>query len=533
MRRHSLFVIPFLLITLAASSPYASDNVARAQQGDARGSVTTEPQPRDTELPPTPIGRIARQWLEAINGGGDEAALRQFVEANFSSNALRAQSAADYVKLFLKLRRQSGGLDILRVTPPAGENPLVLIARSRRGNVQARIIMGEDGREPGRLIGLGVSALEPPGARGGWAERPLTEAEMVAEISRQVARRAAEGRFSGVVLVAKDGRVLLHVAHGLADREAKAPNTKNTKFHLASVGKMFTAVAVAQLVKAGKLSYTDTVAKLLPDYPNRQAAEKITVHHLLTHSSGMGTFFESPGYDAQKVHRNATEEIAVYKDEPLFFEPGARWRYSNAGFSLLGAIIERVTGKTYLEYVRANIFGPLGMRDTDTNPPGEDAAGSSVLYTKSPDDPLGLDPYVANRRIRSSHGTGFGDGASTAEDLLKFARALHTGSLLGAELTQTMVTPKINQNDESGRRWGYGITETTVNGETVRGHSGGGRTDVQMLWTSGYTVVVQTNTVPPPATALSGEIINFVTKQSAVRTKSSVPPPAQTRRAAN
>jgi CubicO group peptidase (beta-lactamase class C family) len=518
MRQHASLIISLLIITLAAGNPDAMHNVARARQGGARDTLTTRQQPREAELPTTPLGRMARGWLEAINGGS-EAALKQFVETNFSASALRGQGAADYVRLFLKLRQQSGGLELLRVTPPVGENPMVLTAKTKRGHNFARIMLGEDSREPGKLIGLGVSRVEPPDAQGGWTERPLAEAEMIAEIKKRVERRAADGRFSGVVLVARNGRILLHEAHGSADREADAPNTKSTKFHLASVGKMFTAVAIAQLVKAGKLAYTDTVAKLLPDYPDRQAAEKITVHHLLTHSSGMGTFFDSPGYNAQRVHRNATEEIAVYKDEPLFFAPGARWRYSNAGFSLLGAIIERATGQTYLEYVRANIFRPLGMRDTDTNAPGEEAAGSAVLYTQSPDDPLGLDPYVANRRIRISHGTGFGDGSSTASDLLKFADALHSGRLLGAELTRTMVTPKIDQNDESGRRWGYGIMERIVNGETIRGHSGGGRTDVQTLWTSGYTVIVQTNTVPPPATALSGEIINFMTRQLAARRK--------------
>ena len=477
-------------------------------------------QSADTQLPPTDLGKIAREWLDVINGGS-AAEVKSFVEANFSAGALRSQSAADYVALFLKLQQQSGGLEVVRVTPPSGMMPMALLARSKRGGHYANVILGMDGKEPGKLAGMGVARGEALGSQGqkAWPERPLSEPEMIAEIKRQVELRAAEGRFSGVVLIARDDKVLLRVARGMAERESKTPNRMDTKFHLASVGKMFTAVAVAQLVKAGKLSYTDTVAELLPDYPNRRAAEKITVAHLLTHSAGMGTFFESPGFDPKRLYRTAAEEVAVYGDEPLFFEPGARWRYSNAGYSLLGRIVERVSGMSYLRYVREHIFRPLGMRETDTNAPGEPVRGAATLYRQAALDPLGIEPYVAAHELKTSHANGFGGGYSTAGDLYKFARAVRTGRLMGEELTRTAVTAKINVNERATQRWGYGFVERTVNGETVRGHSGGGRADVAMLWESGYTVVVQTNITNPPADAFSAEIVNFITRQRSLRSK--------------
>lgn len=491
----------------------------RAQEPGRPSTQPSERQSPDAQLPDTALGRIAREWLDVINGGS-EASVKSFIEANFSANALRSTSAADYTTLFLKLQQQSGGLEVVRVTPASGEMPMVMLARTKRGGRYARVMLGMDGREPGKLLGMGVSGGEPPDAQNAWPEGALSEAEMVAEIRRQVERRAAEGRFSGVVLVAKDDKVLLQLARGMADQSSKTANSLDTKFHLASVGKMFTAVAVAQLVKAGKLSYADTVAKLLPDYPNRKAAEKITVHQLLTHSAGMGTFFESPGFDPKRLYRTPAEEVAVYKDEPLFFEPGARWRYSNAGYSLLGLIVERVSGESYLHYVRGHIFKPLGMRDTDTNDPGEVARGASVLYQQSDLDPLGMEPYVADAKVRTSHGRGFGDGFSTAGDLFKFARAVRTGRLLGEEMTRTAVTARIDVTPQATQRWGYGFAEKTVNGETVRGHTGGGRADVEMLWESGYTVVVLTNATPPTAAAFSNEIINFITRQHSLRSKS-------------
>jgi D-alanyl-D-alanine carboxypeptidase len=474
-------------------------------------------QAQNAELPDTALGKIMRQWFQIIEAGKEDE-IKRFVETHFSANALRNQPNA--ARLFRKVQEQSGGLEILRFTPPVGESPMTILAKSRRGEHFVRITAALDRIESEKLAGFGIDKTgNPTKPKLSEINQSLSDAEIISAIKKEVERRADAGDFSGVVLLAKDDRILLEAEHGFADVENKIPNTTRTKFHLASVGKMFTAVAIAQLVKAGKLSYKDTVAKLLPDFPNQEMARKITVHQLLTHTAGMGTFFWSPGYDENRTFRNATEEIPVYKDEKLHFEPGLRWRYSNAGFSLLGAIIERVSGKTYLEYLRENIFKPLRMRDTDTNEPGEIAANAAVLFTQSPDDPLGIEPFVPNQKIRSSHATGFGDGSATALDLFKFARAYRKGKLLGAAVIEEIATGKVSNDDKGTSRYGYGITEKTINGSIVRGHTGGGRTDVQMLWASGYTVIVQTNKVPPPATALSNEIIAFLTKQLEMRNK--------------
>ncbi|MDQ4121248.1 MAG: beta-lactamase family protein [Acidobacteriota bacterium] len=461
------------------------------------------------ELPNDTLGNIMREWLAAIENG-DEAEINRFVENRFSVGAKKNQPNA--AKYFRKLHEQSGGLELIRVTPPAGEFPMSILAKSKRGEHFASITVGRDRNEEGKLAGLGVyKAQNPNTPKLSATTKILSEAEMIAEIKAEVERRAAAGDFSGVVLVAKDDKILLHKAYGLADVENKVPNKLETKFHLASVGKMFTAVSIAQLVKAGKLSYEDTVGRILPDFPNPEF-KKITIHQLLTHTAGMGTFFESPGIVPGKAYRNATEEIAVYKDEKLYFEPGARWRYSNAGFSLLGAIIEKVSGKTYIEYVRENVFKPLNMEDKAKNP-----GDISVLYNQSDEDPLGVQAYPPVKGIIDSVGTGFGGGYLDTGDLFKFARAYRTGKLLGAETIEKIAKGKISENAKGDACWGYGIKERDINGELVRGHSGGGRTDVQMLWNSGHTVIVQTNKVPLPATALSGEIIMFITKQNQMK----------------
>jgi D-alanyl-D-alanine carboxypeptidase len=464
---------------------------------------------RSVELPATPLGDIVREWVEVINGGG-EAAVKSFVENRFSEAAL-AQNAAVYPVLFRNLQRQ-GGIEIVRVTPNTGELPMHLIIKSKTGERFARVTVGLS--KGGKLAGIGIAKTEDPAAPQ-WGAGELSEEETIAEIKRQIAARAKNGDFSGAVLIARGDRILLHEAHGEADREAKTPNTVKTRFHLASVGKMLTSAAIATLVRDGKISYDQTVAELLPDYPNRAVAGKVTVHQLLTHSAGFGTFFESPGFDPQRRYRSATEEIAVYRAEPLFFEPGSKWRYSNAGYSLLGAIIERVSGRTYLEYLREKLLGPLAMRETDTETFDAPALNAAVLYRPGDEDPFGLGAARADRGILRSQATGFGGGFSTTADLFKFARAYRTGKFLGQKLTTRIVTPKVNE--QKGRDWGYGIVETTVNGETVRGHSGGGRANLALLWKSDYTVIVLTNLTPPSAADLSGRIVELITRQQARR----------------
>lgn len=473
-----------------------------------------------SDLPDTTLGRIMRQWFAVIQSGNEDE-IKSFVEGNFSSNAFRRQqSAAAHVALFRKLHEQSGGLDIVRVLPGGGDQPISIIARSRRDQHYALVRAGLDSNEKGKLAGLGVDkAADPDAPKLSDVSRPLSKAEMIAAIRSDLNKRAASGDFSGVVLLARGDDILLHQAYGYADREAKIPNTVRTKFHLASVGKMFTAVAIAQLVRDGKLSFDDTIVKVLPDYPNKEVAGKVTIHQLLTHSGGFGTFFESPGFVRGKTYRNSTEEIAVYQDEKLFSTPGTRWRYSNAGYSLLGAIVERLSGKTYLDYVRENIFAPLGMRDTYTNSDRKSARKLSVFYTQSQLDPLGLEPYVADRALGLVQPTGFGGGFSTASDMLKFLRAFRKGKLLGAEMTQKMAEGKFNLDDKGARRWAYGMSDFVVNGENVRGHQGGSRSDVQMLWQSGYTVIVLQNAIPPPVNAVSNDIAAFITSQNTLRGK--------------
>ncbi len=474
--------------------------------------------PKAPEFPPTPLGVLAKEWFAVVERGSQEN-ISKFVQANFSAEGRKGNAVGDSVATMMKLHQQSGGLEVLSITPPVGVFGMTMICKSRIGDHYARIAIGEDAKEPGKIIGFGIWKIERPGAESQikWPARKLTQGEMIREIGRQVARRANEGKFSGVVLIAKGDEILLHTAYGMAARSFMVPNNLHTKFNIASVGKMFTATAIAQLVENGKISYEDKLIKHLPDFPNKDAAAKITVHQLLTHTAGLGTLFTSPNYDRYKRYRSSWDQVSAFADEALFFEPGTKWRYSNAGYVTLGAIIERVTGTKYVDYVREKVLRPLGMTATDSYANDEVVPNLSVLYIQSPEDVLGIEPYVADHTLAGYRGNAEGGGYSTALDLFKFARSYRNNKLLGAAAQQMLTDVKVDEDGTGKNFWGYGVRQVLVNGQSVRGHSGGGRTHLQMVWDTDYTVIVQTNVVPPSVTVLSNQIVDFITKQVSMK----------------
>src|SRR5262245_41247889 len=177
------------------------------------------------------------------------------------------------------------------------------------------------------------------------ATKKLNDPELAERIDALIKKLVDEDVFSGCALIARDGKPLLRKAYGLASKEFNVLNQPDTKFNVASMGKMFTGVAVAQLAEQGKLAFTDTIRKHLPDFP-RETAERITLHHLLTHTSGMGSYWKDEFHEANHARfRRIQDYFPFFAGDPLQFKPGEKWSYSNAGFMTLGAIIEKVSGQ--------------------------------------------------------------------------------------------------------------------------------------------------------------------------------------------
>jgi CubicO group peptidase (beta-lactamase class C family) len=314
---------------------------------------------------------------------------------------------------------------------------------------------------------------------------PKPDAEVVTAVAAVVDRAVAEDRFSGAVLVARDGKPILSRAWGMADPASQIANRPDTKFNLGSINKIFTKVAIGQLAAAGKLSLDDTIRKHLPNYPS-PVADRITIQQLLDHRSGLGDFF-GPKYLAAPPSslRKLADFLPLFADKPLEFEPGAQQRYSNAGFIVLGLIVERLSGVSYYDYVRDHITRPAGMKDTASYGVDENVPNRAIGQTKrGPTGPL--EKRQANTATLPGRGSSAGGGFSTAPDLLAFSQALLGDKLLPARWTDWVFHDKLD-----------------TNGPRNLGIAGGAPGINALLEINApYTVVVLANFDPPSAEEL-------------------------------
>lgn len=333
------------------------------------------------------------------------------------------------------------------------------------------------------VLGAAAVCVAIAGAvlQGGAAPTAAAPDPVLAAVSSRVDELAA-GDFSGVILVARNGEVLLERAAGLARREPPTPNTPATRFNIGSITKVFTHVMILQLEREGRLALDDTVARHLPDYPDPDIARRVTIRHLLQMSSGLGDFF-GERFEASARDRilSLTDYLTLFAGIPLEFEPGTAKRYSNAGFIVLGLVIERLTAMPYDQALAARVFEPAGMTGSALLLRRELPADASTGYTREGwmaamrggEPPTGeLEP---NTDTLPGRGSSAGGSYATARDLLAFDRALAAGSLC----------------DPSYWR-GHG-------GLGVAGGAPGVNAAIESDWGSGWTVVVLTNLDPPSA----------------------------------
>jgi len=277
------------------------------------------------------------------------------------------------------------------------------------------------------VVATTAAAQQPP------APGPrLTEPQLVAALQAHLDSLAAADRFSGVVVLARGDTRVFERAYGMADREAGARNVLDTRFNLGSINKAFTQIAIRQLAQAGKLALADTLIQHLPDYPNRDVAERVTIAQLLEHTSGIGgNIFAAPAGGSRNDLRRTADFMALFAHEPLQFEPGSRQQYSNAGYVVLGAVIERLSGMSYYDFVRANVFEPAGITSTGSYARDSLPPNSAVGYPRGGPGSEARGPLRRNTETLPGRGSAAGGGYSTAEDLLRFAQAVREGRIQG------------------------------------------------------------------------------------------------------
>ena len=467
------------LISIAVAA-MALDASAQTPVATFHGPVIFTPQ--------TPVIQALARYLQALNSG-DEAKAAAFIAEHFPTSPIPA-------KPFAAFQSQVGGFQIVRIEE---STPTVLTALAREvyGDSYARLRIEIEPKAPYRIVSLSARVTPRPADIAPPAR--LDDAALAQTIKAQLALMGDD--FSGAVLVARRGKPIIEAVQGLADRERKLANTETTRFRVGSMDKMFTAVAVIQLIQAGKLDLKAPLGTYLKDYPNAEFARKVTLHHLLSHTGGAGDIF-GPEYDANReTLRTPADYVRLYGARAPEFEPGSKYEYANYGFMLLGRVVEVVSGQSYYDYVQDHVFAPAGMTGSGFEPETVAVPDRARAYEKSVDDyaPASDLPW---------RGTPAGGGYSTTGDFLRFATALYDGRLLDRAHVQLLTSTKLAADPTMN--YAYGFMNYPGAAPPMVGHSGGApgmSGDLRIIGEGEGVIVVLSNVSPPFLSPRLGKFI--------------------------
>lgn len=403
--------------------------------------------------------RRLRTYLEALQSR-DQQRVIDWARGNLLAGESDAD-AAGFAERALRLYVDWGGFELASITPVRQEGELVAVhalGRAPRPDAWYELQFAVGPAPEYRLGRLFLALSSPP------VELPagiLADQDISTWLHDYVEKLGDTAGFSGGVLVARDDSTLVEAYAGWTNRDAGVRNSPAARFNVGSVGKLFTAVAALRLAEKGILDLDAPLARYLPDYPDRSFAALATVRHLLTHRSGLGDYWDDTyeaAWDTITTHQQLLPHIVRQERE---FEPGERFAYSNSGYALAGLVLEAVTGRSFYDVVREEVFEPAGMRDAGY--PIRQEAGPQVAV-----------PYARDGRHRErqgARGSAAGGAYVTLPDMLAFARALWTGRLVGRSSLALMRDPA--WATARGDRYGLGlfITENAC-GMTEEGHGG-------------------------------------------------------------
>ena len=352
----------------------------------------------------------------------------------------------------------------------------------------ANILQGQTAPPPNAMGG----PRPPEIAEAKAIAQPKNDEELAAAIRKLATELAASGKFSGSILVAANEKILVDNAWGEADRKAKSPNKPETAFDTGSIGKLFTQIAILQLVEAGKLKLDDTIDKCLSDYPNHEVASKVTVRQLLLHSSGIPDFLEkmTPEMNLGSI-RELKDFLPLFAQKPLEFAPGSANRYSNSGYIVLGLIVEKLSAENYYSYVKEKILDPAGM--THSGFFDREHLPSTVARS-----------YEGDRDVTDLHpprGSSAGGLQASAGDLFRLVQTINAAKLINKESIKVLrglipVPPNAPPPADESKLIAYGIS----------GGAPGVSSQVGIDPAGHYTRVILCNGSPPMAMAMGATI---------------------------
>lgn len=320
------------------------------------------------------------------------------------------------------------------------------------------------------------------------AASTITNAELAQYADRLLTETYPADQPGATALIVRNGETVLRKGYGLANLELGVPMQPDMVLEIGSVTKQFTGAAILMLQERGKLSVADEITRYLPDYPTH--GQKITLDHLLTHVSGIPSYTGLPEWSA-RIREDVTVDqlIAIFKDKPLEFAPGEKWSYNNSAYALLGAVIEKVSGKTYEDFIEQEIFAPLGMKRSSYVNLREIVPGRAAGYDKQGDK------YLNTQYLSMSHPYSAGALMSNVDDLALWEQALTNGKLLKKESLDRMFTP-VKLNSGLTTKYGYGWSVWDFEGTQVIEHGGdifGFSSMVTRVPSENLLVVIMTN----------------------------------------
>ena len=442
----------------------------------------------DTSVMPTGVeGERIRSLIATFNSG-DPDQVRRFLEEECTQRFRGMAPMEEHLSVFSGFHRQTGGLEFhgIRTYVPERAGQTVVILKDRNYGGWRAFTLRFDESDARLIDGIRFNNARTP---SNVEEPSFTEAELVRATSEIVQRVCGNDVFSGTVLLAKGDEVLYSHACGEASKRFHVPNNIDTKFNLGSMNKMFTATAIAQLVEKGVLSYDETIGNYVDEsWLPSETTEKITIAHLLSHTSGLGSYFNDTYWNgSRQLYRDVNDFKPLVVGEKLEFEPGERFRYSNTGMLILGVVIESATGGSYFDYIRENVYAPAGMTDSDSYDMDEPVENLAIGYDPDPESKYG---WRNNYFMHVIRGGPAGGGFSTVGDLHGFGRALVSHVLVTQESLDAMWTP----HSDSGYGYGFGISVGPRG--VVVGHSGGFsgiNGNLSIFVDAGYIVAVLSN----------------------------------------
>ncbi len=444
--------------------------------------------PISTTMPDTAAGRIGAAVIARINADSP-AAIERWVPTILSPS-VDAEMRANLAKQLAVAVRDSGGVDFVDARTQGPPGMLVMTIKGRRTGQLAALVLLPDPEQPGKLAMVDMVAVDDPALYAAWPKTGAPQAEIARLARVALDQLAGTADFSGCLTISDGVGTFFDECRGLADRTFGAKVDRQTKFHIGSMNKMFTAVAIAQLVESGRLKWDTTLAEVVPEYPDQAAAAKITVWQLLRHTAGLGDFFVPEFFQNREKFVNPGDYLDLIARQPKVSEPGADWSYSNAGYILLGRIVEKVSGQNYFDYIQRHVFAPAGMTASGFDSQEDITPGLATGYFK---DGAFATSWKANWMTLPFKGSPAGGGYSTNGDLLRFASALRGGKLVKDATVQKMFSDGVPAGPGT---YAAGFGERLSHGRRIRGHAGGApgmNANLALVWETGAAVAVTSN----------------------------------------